>query len=286
MPRPFRRAWIGNLRSFLMTDPGMEVVAMLRRKLDDIPAVFKQAFGHANPVAEIAGQFEIGKFFENRPGGPWISEIPQAMRLMADRHAKTALHFQHRTVEILRFGWTPRVGTAVGIEEQRIISHAFIDLFLHRIQMFAHGATGREIAAEDLRNPAPSAGFEEAEEGFAIRRQLEAALHGRVADIAPAGQIVIQAVRVINAPEVADESEFHVICFVLTGDLLEFVERDVAVKHAEFAEHFRASLDHRGRSAKVELEPAPGGQSCPGGGVAMRMLKRSARSVSLLLASE
>ena len=75
------------------------------------------------------------------------------MRLMGKGHAELGFHFQRCTIEILRLGIAPRIGSRMTVDEQGIVVEAFFNLAFQRQQMFGNGSRWSEVVAEYLRNP-------------------------------------------------------------------------------------------------------------------------------------
>ena len=96
-------------------------MAVLRGKSNDITAVREKAFGYADPVAEIAGQFQGGKAIEHGPRGPGVSKTAQPVGLVSNGYAQPLLQLEGRAVEVLGLDKAPGIGTAVGVDEQRIV---------------------------------------------------------------------------------------------------------------------------------------------------------------------
>jgi hypothetical protein len=109
MPSPFRGAWIGHLGAFLVADARMDVVAVPGREIDDGSAVFEQALGHADPVAEVAGQFQFRKPFEDGSRGPGVSKAAEPVCFVGDGEPQAPFEFERRTVEVLGFGQAPGI---------------------------------------------------------------------------------------------------------------------------------------------------------------------------------
>ena len=131
------------------------------------------------------------------------------MGFVGDGDTTSFFHFKHRVVKILGLLQGPRVRATVGIEKERLVVETFLDLLLQGIQVLADGSARDEIAAKNLRHPAETAFLEQTQKRRAIRNEAEGNLDGFVADLAPAGQIVLIAERAIYTPKMPDEFKLH-----------------------------------------------------------------------------
>jgi len=147
----------------------VQVVTVACGQLDDGSAIFKQAFRHAHPVAEIAGEFQVWESPQNFTSHPRVAEATHAMGLVRDHNPELLLQFQRGTVEIFCLRQRPTVGAAVGIDEKWPMLQAIFDLLLHRFQMLAHCAPGIELPAENLGDPSPAGVLQESQQRGAIR---------------------------------------------------------------------------------------------------------------------
>ena len=117
--------------------------------------------------------------------------------------------------------------------------------------MLTNRPTWNKVVAENLRNPLKSVLFQEAKECLAVRNRADGSFEGFIADLAPAGQVLLQAVGKIDSPKMADKFEFHSIgC----GIVSEFFTSDFVRGDPEVGECFHAGLDHHRWPAKVKLD--------------------------------
>ena len=125
---PFGCARVGNLGAFLKPDTGVHMMTMFGGQLDDFFTIRQQSLRHADPVAEIAGQFQAGISFQDGARGPGIAKVTQPMRFMSHGYAQLTFHFKGGAIEVLGFRQAPAIGTAMGVEEQRPVFQALLDL--------------------------------------------------------------------------------------------------------------------------------------------------------------
>ena len=97
----------------------------------------------------------------------------------------------------------------MGVEKQRTVRQAFLDLLAQRTEMVASAAPRLEFVAEDLRNPLERRLLQEPQEVGAIGHVPERSFQRFVTNLAPTRQVMVQTKRQINAPEVADKGDVH-----------------------------------------------------------------------------
>src|ERR1019366_1742623 len=137
VPLVFRGAWVRHLGSLLVAHARMHVQTAIGALTDDPNLIFDQAFANADPMAEIAAQFQVRKARQQATGDPGIKENPAPVRFVRDGDAALGFELKRALKEaralILREG----VLSAVGIDKASAEGLGGGNLFAERVKVFA-----------------------------------------------------------------------------------------------------------------------------------------------------
>ena len=92
--RPFRRTWIVDLCSLFVTDAPVDVPRAGNAERKIIRLVFKAAFTHVEPMAEVGVDMQFWKFAQQGRSRPRRKHRAAAMRFVIDRYPDVVLDFQ------------------------------------------------------------------------------------------------------------------------------------------------------------------------------------------------
>src|ERR1039458_9772601 len=207
MPLIFGGTWIRHLGPLFVAYAGVNVQTVIGALTDDADLVFDQSFANADPVAEIAAQFQVRKARQQTTGDPGIKKNPAPVRFVRD--GDPALGFElKRALEkasalILREG----VLSTVGVDKASAEGLGGDDLFAERVKVVCDALALRE----DLRDELQTVFLEQSAEPLPVFRRRHGPFDSPVTGLLELREDVFPLA--CRAPKVAEKNEVHVTLY-------------------------------------------------------------------------
>ena len=135
----FRGARVRHLGPLLITHTRMHVQAALGALADDADLILDQALANADPVAEIAAQFQVREARQKPAGNPRIKEYPAPVRFVGDGDAAPGFELERALEEVNALILGKGVLPAVSVYKTGGIRLGGRNLFTQRFKVVRDG---------------------------------------------------------------------------------------------------------------------------------------------------
>ena len=147
----FRSPWVWNLRALRVTHPYMQMEAPGGTFTDDLYLIVNQPFANANPMTEVATEFQIFKPGQQTAGGPGVVQDSAAVGFVRNRDVGIGFNLEDFLEETGALLIRKAITAAMGVDQAGPERFGDRDLLTERFHVLSNAFTPGENLRYELK---------------------------------------------------------------------------------------------------------------------------------------